>query len=221
MPLTQSEFDESLNALFDPTIDWGNPLQLAESAAAYQNLAMHFIETNAGWLFDRVAFDPVKMGLMLKRFYRDAFGVGRFLNQLPESEFSDAQIKKIEEMLSKLSIRINSDDPRKIRIAAAFSLWACTMRPICVLQLPTNPDSRIWRLEATINFWIATQYLKIYGNIQIGVPGDLDDFDTRLRRVWYDFTVRDINLSSLEMMYSSIFRPYPKDTSDKKSAVTS
>lgn len=215
MPLTQNEFDESLSLLFDPEADWSNPEQLAELAAAYQNLAMHFIEKHAIWLFEQVTFDPVKMGLMLKRFYRDAFGVGRFLSEIAEAEFSEDQIKEIEKLLPKLSIRINSDDPRKTRIAAAFSLWACTFRPICIRQLPKNPDNRAWRLEATINFWIATQYLKTYGNIQIGVQGDLEDFDTRLRRIWYDFTVRDINLSSLEMMYASIFRPHPKNNHGK------
>lgn len=210
MPLTQNDFNESLSVLFKPDTDWNDPAQLAESAAAYQNLAMHFVEVNAKWLLGHIVFDPVKLGLMLKRFYRDAYGVGRFMGDLETIGLSDKQMGEIEEMLAKLSIRINSDDPRKIRIAAAFSLWASNFRPICINQLPNNPDSRAWRLDATINFWIATQYLNIYGTIQIGILGDIDDFDTRLRRIWYDFTVRDINLSSLEMMYSSIFRPLQK-----------
>jgi hypothetical protein len=120
----------------------------------------------------------------------------------------DADLKKeILARLRGLSVRINSKSPKKPRIVAAFALWASTLRPLCLSDLPQSDDERVWRLEATINFWITTRYLQRFGRVQIGIPGDTDDFDERIRRIWYDFTFRDLNLSSLELLYSSIFLP--------------
>ena len=211
MPLTQEQFAISINTLFDRDQDWHKPERLSQSAAAFQNLSMHFIEKNARWLFDYVFFDPVKMGLMLKRYCRDAFGVRNYAKILDAAERSGglkrATRLRLDRALSGLSIRINSDEPKRTRIAAAFSLWMSTMRPIYIQELPAQLDRRLWRLDATINFWITTSYLGKYGEIVIGTPEDLEDFDHRLRRIWYDLTFRDLNLSCLELLYASIFRP--------------
>lgn len=65
----------------------------------------------------------------------------------------------------------------------------------------------IWHLDAATNFYLATSFLKFYGNIRVGQEGN--DRKTRFYRILYDFTCRDINLSSLEMLYCSIFEPDP------------
>src|SRR5690242_18991539 len=78
MLLTPEDFADSVDRLFDPTTDPHNPEQLAESAAAFQNLVFHFIQFRERRLYDYVDFDPVRLGLMLKRFYRDAFAIGKF-----------------------------------------------------------------------------------------------------------------------------------------------
>jgi hypothetical protein len=211
MPLNQTDFSDALAVLFEPSCNWRDDAAISNSAIAFQNLAMRFIELNVPQLLGKIAFDPVKLGLMLKRFYRDAFGVLDFHNflvqKISSQELSAKTKKEIVSKLEGLSIRINTDDPRKTRIAAAFSLWFATLRPISVLEQTSGQDSRLWRLEATINFWIAESFLARFGTIEIGVPGDADDYDTRIRRIWYDFTFRDLNLSSLELMYASIFRP--------------
>jgi hypothetical protein len=211
MPLNQAQFSLAINTLFDPEQDCHQPERLLESATAFQNLVLHFVEKRARSMFDYVFFDPVKIGLMLKRFCRDAYGVRRYTQMIEslkvERQITDEAATQIERVLSGLSIRINSDDPKKTRVAAAFSLWMSTMRPVFIQEIPDHQDRRLWRLEATINFWIACCYLEKFGDIQIGTPGDVDDFDQRLRRIWYDLTFRGLNLSCLEMMYASIFRP--------------
>lgn len=211
MPITSAQFDAALSVLFSPEIDTNNSDDIANAAAAYQNLAMRFIEMREHALLDHVFFDPLRMALMLRRFHRDGFGVAHFHdfleNRVAQGLLSAGCKEEIKKGIRGLSIRINSELPRKIRIAAAFSLWALTLRPICIRKLGVVPSDRLWRLDATINFWIATEYLKKFGSIQIGVLNNHKDFQIRLNRVWYDFTFRAINLSSLEMMYSSIFRP--------------
>jgi len=211
MVLNQTQFADSVNLLFDSNLNLNNSEELSEATVAYQNLAMHFIGLKANRLLGHVGFDPVRMALMIKRFHRDAFGVSHFsafLRAKVAARELDADVKtEIEEQLKTLSIRINSPLPRKIRIAAAFALWATTLRPLYLLNIEPGQERRLWRLDATITFWITTSYLEKYGTIQIGSPDNLDDFDTRIARIWYDFTFRDLNLSSLELMYSSIFRP--------------
>jgi hypothetical protein len=209
MPLTQEQFAQSLEVLFSPETDSNDPEQLVESAAAYQNLAMHFIEQFQPDMVENVAFDLIRMDQMLRRFYRDAFGVGQldsFLEAAVENvTLSPEMAKQIREKLRGLSVRINSKLPRKTRVAAAFALWASTMRPLCVLAVPKLPSPRLQRLQATIDFWITTQYLETYGSIRMGVSEH--DMKTRLRRIWHDFTCRALNLSSLEVMYAFIFEP--------------
>lgn len=163
MPLTEAQFTQSITVLFDEHADSSDPQRIAESATAFQNLAMHYIERNANWLIHDVVFDPIRLGLMLKRFYRDAFGVGLFCNYLTkevkDGGLTEATKDAILNRLAELSVRINSNSPRKTRIAAAFSLWMATLRPICIKKTPRITDTRAWRLEATINFWIATRFL--------------------------------------------------------------
>ena len=56
---------------------------------------------------------------------------------------------------------------------------------------------------AAVNFWIACCYLSMFGTVHL--PDD-EDAPVRLSRIRYDLTYRDLNLSSLEMLYASIFK---------------
>jgi hypothetical protein len=143
--------------------------------------------------------------MLISRFHRDAFGVYNFA-KLIESRFPNrGDQTAIFDQIERLSIRINTGNPRKTRIAAAFSLWMATFRPVFFIGLPSNPIKNLWRLEADLNFFIATSFLGLYGSIEIGTEGE--DRNIRLERIRYDFTFRDLNLSSLEMLYCSVFCP--------------
>jgi hypothetical protein len=54
-----------------------------------------------------------------------------------------------------LGLRVSSDDPKKTRIAAVFSLWMCTFRPVSVRWEISKDDPRAPKLCAALNFWIA------------------------------------------------------------------
>lgn len=214
MALTQEQFNECLETLFDPTVSVKDDHRLLISAQAFQFLTMEYIDVSAPLFKNRIKFDNIKVVMMLKRFYRDAWGVAHFSSNLDALEkagklVADTRIE-IEESLNSVSVRINSADPKKTRIAAAFSLWMATFRPHCFECLANALGKRDWHFEADINLWIATSFLRRYGVIRIGDPvRDAQDSDARLRRILYDFTYRDVNLSSLEFMYAFIFVPDP------------
>lgn len=199
------KLQQNLQALFCPEVDTRDLAHLRACEYAFKNIAMHFVETAWPEVKVLIRIDDIKLQMMLRRFYRDAYGTYRFVNSVkeicPDAKVSDEIIKQVE----KLSIRINSDKPRKTRIAAAFSLWMATFRPIFFVGLPSNPIDDLWRLEADMNFYIATSFLSLYGEIEVGTEGE--DRRVRLERISYDFTFRDLNLSSLEMFYCSVFRP--------------
>ena len=195
----------NIAGLFHKGVDWRNPKDLHSCEWAFKNLTLHYIETAWPEVFNLVRFDDVKVEMMLRRFYRDAFGVWHFKKNL-KLLCPDEQMRKgVLRELDRLSIRIKSTKPRLTRVAAAFSLWMSTIRPVYLLEKPATPIKGLWHLDAAINFYIVTSYLSFYGDIRIGTPGY--DRKTRLRRVYYDFTCRDLNLSSLEMLYCSIFEP--------------
>jgi hypothetical protein len=147
----------------------------------------------------------MKLQMLIRRFHRDAFGTYRFFDKVQEICPDPKQHEAIFNETELLSIRINSEKPRLTRIAAAFSLWMSTFRPIYLAGLPSSPMPDLCWLEADVNFYIATSYLGLYGAIEIGMEGE--DRRIRLERIAYDFTFRDLNLSSLELLYCSIFRP--------------
>jgi hypothetical protein len=201
--LDEIGFMGNLTGLFHSGVDWRNDEQLRSCEYAFKNLTLHFIETSRPEILNQVRFDDTKVEMMLRRFYRDAFGVAHFNHTLkqicPDKEMRERILEEIERM----SIRINSRNPRKTRVAAAFSLWMSTFRPIFIMGRP----KQVWHLDASVNFYLATSYLELYGKIRVGVPGN--DRTTRLQRILYDLTCRNINLSSLEMMYCSIFETDP------------
>ena len=194
----------NLAGLFYRGIDWRNPAELHACEHAFKNLTLHYIEMAWPEILKLVQFDDVKLEMMLRRFYRDAFGVWHFKNELKKLCPEEENRKMIWKELRRLSIRINSTRPRLTRIVAAYSLWMATFRPIYLKEKP-GPIKGVGHLDAAVNFYIATSYLSLYGDIRIGVAGH--DRKTRLRRIYYDFTCRDLNLSSLEMLYCSIFEP--------------
>lgn len=199
-------FQGNLAGLFFSGVDWTDADHMRSCEYAFKNLALHYIEKTSPKILGLIQFDDVKVQMMLERFYRDAFGVSRFHQQLgkicPDKEMRCEILKEVY----RLSIRIRTDKPRLTRIAAAFSLWMATFRPVC---LKGKPDKEIivWNLDASVNLFLTTSYLKQFGTVEIGIEGH--DRQTRLNRIYYDFTVRDVNLSSLEMLYCSIFRPFP------------
>lgn len=197
-------FMGNLVGLFYSGIDWRDIEQLRYCEHAFKNLTLHCIEQSWPELLDLIQFDDSKIQMMLKRFYRDSFGVAHFQRRMIEICPDEKMRMQIFQELRRLSIRINSGKPRKTRIAASFSLWMATFRPIFLKRTPSK-NTPFWHLDAVINFYIASSFLRLFGDIEIGTEGH--DRQTRLRRIYYDFTVRDLNLSSLEMLYCSIFRP--------------
>ena len=158
---------------------------------------------------DYLVWDYLGMQLMIRRFHRDAFGVCKFDKQLDsmvmEGRIASEARDFILKQTSRLGIRINSNAPRKTRIAAAFSLWMSTFRPVHLsgTSVPGLQPEQTETMWGSANLWIATTYLSKFGAIDFGTGKDAE---IRLARIPYDFTYRDINLSSLEMLYASLFR---------------
>jgi hypothetical protein len=219
MALTQSQFNECLDTLFDQSANSKDDNRILKSVHAYQFLTMEYVDQHTPLLKNHIKFDNIKAVMMIKRFYRDAFGVGAFHSRIEEwikeGGIHEKLKSKIHEELDGLGIRINSSLPKKTRIAAAFSLWATTFRPLILDTLPNAMGNRPWHLDALVSFWIAGSYLRRFGVVRIGDPTkDKKDADARLGRILYDFTYRDLNLSSLEFMYAFIFIPFPPEKTE-------
>ena len=150
--LDQIGFTGNLAGLFYSGVDWRNSDDLTSCETAFKNLVFDHIEESWPEIRAVVRFDDVKLKMMLTRFYRDAFGVAHFLRTMqtliPAEELRTQVLKEIE----RLSVRINSAKPRKTRVAAAFSLWMATFRPIYLAELPAKPVISLWCLDAAINF---------------------------------------------------------------------
>src|ERR1039458_6775205 len=202
--LNEVEFTGDLAGLFYPGVDRRSQQQLNSCEWAFKNLTLNYIESTWPEIIHLVRFDDVKLEMMLRRFYRDAFGVGNFRETLKELCPDDGPRVKIWNEVRRLGIRISSPNPRKTRIAAVFSLWMSTFRPIYLSEKPPQ-GINVWHLDAATNFYLATSFLEFFGTIRIGIEGR--DRDTRNRRILYDLTCRDLNLSSLEMLYCSVFEP--------------
>ena len=198
---------KNLLALFSKDVDGRDVNDLRVCEYAFKNLAMHCIESSWPQVKNLIRFDDLKLQLFVRRFHRDAYGTYHFTKALeqmcPDATLRGAILREVE----RLSIRINSDKPRKTRIAAAFSLWLANFKPIYFAGLPSSPIPDLWRLEADVNFFIATSFLSLYGTIEIGTEGE--DRKIRLERISYDFTFRDLNLYFLGIALLQCFSPSP------------
>jgi hypothetical protein len=163
-------------------------------------------------------FDYIGLEEMLARFTRDAYGV-HALNQTLEHLLrkgcmsEDARRIVFQQTRQQLGIRINSPNPRKTRIAAAFSLWMATFRPVFVRIAgnPAHDKKRLRRFTAELNLWIVTNYLSAFGNVSFG--NDPEECDIRIDHIIHDFTYRQLSLSTLELLYCSLFSKLPPSTS--------
>ncbi|MFC5457325.1 hypothetical protein [Prosthecobacter fluviatilis] len=181
----------------------------AAMAEAFENLAVRYVETQASKTITpkAIRIDYHALRLMLGRFCRDVYGIMR-LHQLMDRLKKEGLMQEearlaLQEEVSRLSVRINSRAPFMTRRAAAFSLWMCTFRPVHLDFGMSKHDPRTCLFAAGLNFFIARSYLKLTGEINLGKQ---EEMRMRLERILHDFTYREVNLSSLEFFYSSIYR---------------
>lgn len=147
----------------------------------------------------------------LKRFVRDAWGL-RMFGLRVEGLFTKMEIPKAAldvvkaEASKNLGIRINTDTPRKTRVAAVFSLWMSTLRPIYIegAQSTQADLGATVRFCAAFTFAACCAYLEQYGSIVLGTTKN--DIDTRTSHIVRDFHCRHLALSPLELLFCSIFR---------------
>lgn len=197
--------DAYLDALFNEQGDEHDADDLALRAGALSGLADLFVNQSAGrYDFCDLHFDGYALRAMLGRFQRDAFGVGRLMRCLDEhtkkGQLEEGICNSLKDAILGLGLRVNTLNPSKTRIAAVFSLWMCAFRPICLQY--KGEDVNAVKFCANLNFWITRVYLMRYGEVLVGAH-----FREHFQRVLHDFTYRDVNLSSLEMLYCGIFRP--------------
>lgn len=205
--LSELDFTANLLAIFSQTVDMSDTKHRYRAVVAFRNLALHSVEVSFPECLPYVRFDTIKTVTMLNRLHRDSYQVGHFSKWLTTTCGNPKLAASIMSKAGDLSVRINSDKPRKTRVAAAFSLWMSTFRPIFLMQVPKPTPEDIIYLEATVNFNIAIRYLALFGAIQIG--GTSDEADDIKARIYYDLTFRGLNLSSLEMLYCGLFRIVP------------
>ena len=208
-------FARLVDAIFLPRYDIGATTEFRAAQDAFVELVGDFITFCGHEKLlnnERVRIDFIAFQGCLKRFHRDAYGVKHFKTYLRSLETSGVVkpdvIKEIFRRVSLLSVRINSPDPKKTRVAAAFSLWFAVSRPVHFTSDAANdaPREFLEHFNALLNFWIASNFLSKFGKI---ILPELPDREMRMDRIKQDFTNRDISLSSLEMFYCGLFRPEP------------
>lgn len=203
--------DGYLNDLFREDADVHEAADLNRRADAFSALARCYLERDKVWCYREqdLRIDGHAVRLMLGRFQRDAFGVGRFfahLDQLVASgKISKEVAPELRRKVMSLGLRVASDDPRKTRIAAVFSLWMCALRPVSV-EFHGDPakDGQAHKFCAALNYWIASTYLRKFGRVSLGNQNNGPEL---MKRILHDFTFREVNLSSLEILYCGIFHP--------------
>jgi hypothetical protein len=221
---TVADINNWFDALFSPVTLGKEKNQYVEAITAFENLTGYYIDTLVSGtpkyrdaLMKNVRIDYVGLTAMLKRFQRDVFGLKNFCAQTQElvaKRLLDAKLQEdIVEYVSHLGLRVAAEEPRKTRIAAAFSLWMCVFRPVTFdsQELAKNGFGNPESYElfcAALNYWLASTFLNKFGNVFLG---ELPDCDTRLERIRHDFTYRRVCLSTLETLYGSIFRCRPED----------
>jgi len=205
---TEEDVNGNLRTLFSEELLISNSSDQYKLFVAFINLTGIFTISFYPTLQNEIRFDYVGLQCLFARFQRDAFGVGRFKKAMDglvaEQKMTEEGRQRVLQEVDQLSIRINTKEPRKTKIAAAFSLWMCAMRPAHprTLSCPLVKREDLDLYCASLNFWIASAYLTLYGDVNVH---RLPDWRIRLARIRYDFTYRNVNLSSLEMLYSSIF----------------
>lgn len=197
--------DQYLNCLFSEDGDVYDLQNLTERCEAFICLTAEFLalQNRPAYEFDDIIFEPQGLRLMLGRLQRDAFGVGRLWTKLDQLIPDPAVREQLKNGIMDLGIRVGSDKPRKTRIAAVFSLWMCVFRPVSICWEKSQTDPDVAKFCAALNFWIAKSYLSKFGRIIVG-----PEFREHTNRILHDFTYREINLSSLEVLYCGIFRPH-------------
>jgi hypothetical protein len=104
-----------------------------------------------------------------------------------------------------LGLRITADEPRKTRIAAAFSLWMCVFRPVSIYPYHLIASANLELFCANLNYWLASTFLLKFPGSRIDL-GNPEEEKIRLSRIQHDFTFREVGMSTMETLYSSIFR---------------
>lgn len=208
MRASDADISRWVSDLFDPRRNLNVPSELGVCLDAFINLACAQAEALSPKLVSILKFDEIGIAQFVARFHRDAYGVHNAICRLHELKIDPALVSTIEDIFADLSIRINSRDPKKTRVAAAFSLWLATIRPVFFsgTSCPGVSKKEMLHFLAFLNLWIACLFLMKFGTV---TTRDLPDFDERMERIGHDFTYRAINLSSLEVFYCSVFRLNP------------
>jgi len=157
-----------------------------------------------------ICFNFIGVLEALKRFARDAWGVKRFFNRmeidLNSIDKTGEIFKKVRNEVCELGLRINSDNPRKTRIAAAFALWMATFRPLHIIPKDSQIEKKEWAFfPFAFIFSLTIMYLSRFGNVNCGV--DEKDTKIRINHILHDLHCRVLSLSPLELLYAGIFRP--------------
>lgn len=207
---TDAELIESIKSVFSHKLRADNALDRGEWYHHFLNLAGICMAQERPALIREFDVDYTAAQAMFARFQRDAFGV-KYCHEYLETLVHDGEIDEVLEgrlhsQLEALGIRINTESPRRTKIAAVFSLWMSVFRPIRLKGLAYEGLTREDQVCfcATINFWMACMYLSLVGQVIIKTD---DDGQTRSARIRHDLTYRALNLSSLEMLYMSVYKP--------------
>ena len=201
---SEEELFRCLHAVFDPFDAGDSPEELQNASAAILNLVgFNLQRINAKLLKTRnaVCVDCFGLGEALLRFQRDAFGLQRCRNRLDKLGLTTPQTESVMSEIKRLGVRINSETPWKTRIAADFTLWMTTFRPFhirpdCAREFRTD---YLVQFNACLTLWIAIMYLRMFGKVNFGDDADAVNF------IKYDFTYRNLTLSSLETFFRAIY----------------
>ena len=210
----------SLDFLFDGDTALSGDDSLKQRMLAFENLTLSFVRESSAskpegrpWdLMDEdVRFDEYALRAMVGRFDRDAFGVRQFQRVL-SAELSDQKSRdKVWSAFKATSLRINTTNPRKTRIAASFSMWMATFRPVSLKPKKGLPSQLATEFCARLNLYIITAYLRQFGKVLLDAPfASARDEEHRLKlmeRIFHDLTYRELRLSALEMLFCGIFHP--------------
>jgi hypothetical protein len=217
---TEANINKWFDDLFSPVVGGSEIEQYQAAMFAFEELTGLFIyqglaSENVGLLqrfSERTHIDYIGLTSMLKKFQRDTYGVRRLRRFLGGLVKHGRLAKDAEDEVMKavgdLGLRISAEDPRKTRVAAAFSLWMCVYRPVTIDGAGLSvPSTDLELFCASLNYWLASTFLMKFGEVELGSG---DEGRIRMNRIKHDFTVRRVCLSTLETLYSAIFRKEKK-----------
>jgi hypothetical protein len=207
------DITESIRALFSVDYDSDSAIDRQILGTAFVNLTLLFTARTLPQLFKHVSFDLPGVHMFLRRFQRDVYGVGKFHALVDDMEKEGlisphGSLKVKSFMNSDVGVRVNTASPKKTKIAAVFTLWMTTIRPVhlergAMFEQNVRRED-IERFTGMLTFFLASSFLSLYGRV---VVFDDDHNRERMERIKYDFTYRALNLSSLEMLYACVFTP--------------